>query len=69
MLKCIVSFSYNKYLKSSELVRTGVTEVSDTKSRAKFIHVTFSIVFIGIFRLFGTKSGYSVTYLEVLRLC
>ena len=32
------------------LVRTGVTEVNDTKSRAKFLHVAFQLlVFIRIF--------------------
>ena len=54
MLKCTVTFSYDKYLKLSLLVRTGVTEVNDTKSRAKFLNVAFSLVFKGIFRLFGT---------------
>ena len=34
-------------------VRTGVTEVNDTKSRAKFFHLAFLLVFIGIFRLLG----------------
>ena len=58
MLKYIVSFLYDKYLKLSLLVRTGVTEVNSTNSRAKFIHVVFSFVFIGIVRLFGTKYGY-----------
>ena len=71
MLKCIVTFSCNKYLKLSWLVRTGATEVNDTNSRAKFIyfylfkfiyfHVAFSIVFIEIFRLFRIKSEYSLT--------
>ena len=62
MLKCIVTFSYKKYLKLSELLRTGVIEVNDTKLRAEFLHVAFSSVFIGIFRLFGTLCGYSLTY-------
>ena len=51
MLKCIVTFSCNKYLKVSQLVKTGVTEVNDTKSRAQFLHVAFSLVSIGIFQL------------------
>ena len=55
MLKCKVTFSYDKYLKLSLLVRTGVTDVNDTKSREKFLHVAFSSVFIGIFLLSGTK--------------
>ena len=29
----------------------GVSEVNSTKSRAKFLHVAFSLVFIGIFLL------------------
>ena len=62
MLKCMVTFSYNKYFKLSWLVRTRVIEVNDTKSRAKFLDVTFSLAFIGTFRLFGTENGYSLTY-------
>ena len=58
MLKCM---SYNKFFKLEKLFRTGVIEVNDTKSRAKFLHVTFSLVFKAIFRLFGTKSRYSLT--------
>ena len=55
MLECILTFSYNKYLKLSYHVRTGITEVNDTKSGAKFLYITFSLVFMGIFQLFGTK--------------
>ena len=55
MLKCIVTFTYNKYLKLSYFVRTGATEVNDTKSRAKFIHVAFSIVFWGSFDMLELK--------------
>ena len=44
MLECMVTFSYDKYLKLSELFRTGVTEMNDTKSRAKFPLVAFSLV-------------------------
>ena len=58
MLECIVTFSYDKYLKLSELFRTEVTEINDTKSRAKFPLVAFSLVFKGISRLFGAKWGY-----------
>ena len=65
MLKRVVSFSNNNYLKSSQIVRTGVTEVNNTKSRAKFSHVAFSLVFIGVFRLFGSKCGYSLRYWEL----
>ena len=54
MLKCIVTFTYDKYLKLSWLVRTAVTEVNDTKSREKFLYVAFSLFFIGIFLPFGT---------------
>ena len=54
MLKCIVNFSYSKYLKLSKLDRTGVTKVSEMKSRAKFLLIAFSLVLIGIFQLFGT---------------
>ena len=50
MLKCIVTFLYNKYLKLSKLVRTRVTEINNTKSRAKFLHVAFSLVFMGVFQ-------------------
>ena len=46
----------------SYLVRMGVTEVKDTKSQAKFLHIAFPLVVIGIFQLFGTKCGYSLTY-------
>ena len=42
MPKCVVTVSYNKYLKSNQLIKTGVTEVNSTKSRAKFLHVAFS---------------------------
>ena len=41
MLKYVVILSYNKYLKSSQLVRTGVTEVNDIKSRANFFTLYF----------------------------
>ena len=44
MLKCIVTFSYNKYLKLSWLVRTGVTEVTTTKSLTESLHVAFLLV-------------------------
>ena len=60
MVKCKVTFSYNKYLKSSWLVRTVVTEVNDTKSQEKFLHVSFSLAFIGVFQLI--ECGYSLTY-------
>ena len=41
------------------------TEVNDTKSRAKCLHVAFSLVFIAIFGLFGGKCGYSLRYWEL----
>ena len=34
MLQRVVGFSYDKYLKSSRVVRTVVTEVNNTESRA-----------------------------------
>ena len=40
----------------------GVTEINDTKLRARFLHVAFSLVSIRIFGLFGTKNGYSLKY-------
>ena len=49
MLKCIVIFSCNKYLKLGWLVRTGITELNNTKLQAKFIRIVFSLNFIGIF--------------------
>ena len=60
MLKCTVTFSSIKLLKLSWLVRTGVTEVNDTKSPSKFLHNAFSLVFKAIFPLFGTKCGCSL---------
>ena len=69
MLKCIITFSYNKYLKLSQLFRTGVTEISDTKSRAKFLLLAFSLVFKGTSRLFGTKWGILFKMLVALKLC
>ena len=62
MLEYIVALSYDKYLKLSQLVRVGVTEVNDRKSPANVLLVVFSLVFIGVFRLFGTKCGYPLTY-------
>ena len=62
MLKCIVTFSCDNYLKLSQLFKTGVTEVNDTKLRAKFLQVAISLVFEEIFRLFGTKCGYSLRF-------
>ena len=59
MLKGIVTFAHKKYLKLSWLVRTRVTEVSDTKSQPTFLNVAFSLVFIGIFRFLEL---YSLTY-------
>ena len=38
-----------KIFKIKLVVRTGVTEVNNTKSRVKFLHVSFSLVFIGFF--------------------
>ena len=45
----LVTFSFNKFLKLSQLVKTVLTEVNDTKSGAKFLHIAFSLVFMGIF--------------------
>ena len=58
MLTCIAIFSYNKYLKLIWLVTKGVTEVDDMKSLAKFLHGAFSLVFIGIFHLFGLVGSF-----------
>ena len=66
MLKCIVTFSCHKYLKFFKLAcQERVTGVNNTKSQAKFVHVAFSLVFIGIFRLFRTKCGYFLRHWEL----
>ena len=61
MLKCIANLAY-KILKIKLAFQDGVTKVNDTKSRAKFLLVAFSLVFNPIFQLSGTKCGYSLTY-------
>ena len=38
------------------LVITGVTEINNIKSQAKFLRVAFSLVFIGNFQCFETKN-------------
>ena len=43
----------------------GVTDVNNTKSQAKFLHIAFCLVLNGIFRLFEAKCGYSSRYWEL----
>ena len=54
-------FFIQKISKIKLACEDGVTEVNHTISGAKFLHVAFLLVFIGIFHLFGTKSAYSLT--------
>ena len=47
----------------------GGTEIDDTKSRARFLLIAFSLVCIGISRRFGTKWGILFKMLVALKLC
>ena len=43
----------------------GVTEVNNTKSQTKFLHIAFCLALKVIFRLFKAKCGYSLRYWEL----